>query len=270
MPCSPGFLYRKLGFFVSQLFVKSQLLAKKGDFLDNIRVTILFGHPSFHPEELIRDRSMNLYRDLSVFTGILLFCRSASADPRSRVPSAADSGERLPYASGVPFAITALSLLGRTAVRHRHSAYGGEFHLDQEFRLGRNAPWLAVVGGSVGEMLAPHEGRYWLYGANFALKRELGARHVHGLEAGASLDAEWLRPGHVEYGKMTPSYLGPYAAYTWEMNRLFFVAADVGVGFRLGSYDTGVPHTWITLGFGVNAVSFLRLPSSWGGFLFRG
>lgn len=247
-------------------FVKRWSLAKFFSFYEKYGVERCLLDTPFVPPRLVPRPSMQTHRTFRWFTGVsaFLFCPLAKAEPHPLK----DATVSTPPSSFAPIAITAISFLGRSAVRH-HSAYGGEVHVDQEFRFGRMAPWLLVVGGSLGEMFAPHEGRYWLYGANLALKRELGPHREHGLELGGSIDAELLRPGHVEYGKMTPAYLGPYGAYTFEFNRRFFAAADIGIGFRLGPYDTGAAHTWVTLGFGVNAFAFLCLPF-WGGFLFKG
>lgn len=157
-----------------------------------------------------------------------------------------------------PFAITAFSLLGRTAVRRRAADLGGEFHLDQELHFGRKTPWSVIFGGSIGD-LSSHEGKYWLYGGNAAIKRDLDVHGDHGLEFGASIDVEVLRPGHAEYGEK-PTYVGPYAAYTWEFSHRFFAAVETGVAFRVGASEHEAPHVWGTVGLGVNALMFLLAP----------
>ena len=180
---------------------------------------------------------------------VLLSTSSSQADPTSSTP--------------LPVAITAFSLLGRSAMR-THAAWGSEFHLDQELRFGKREPWSLIVGGSAGS-LASHDGGYWLYGGNAALKRDLDVHGDHGLELGCSIDVELLRPGHEEYGQ-TPKYIGPYLAYTWEFSHRFFAAAESGVAFRFAHPGHETPHLWGTIGLGVNALIFLCLHAFGGGF----
>lgn len=195
--------------------------------------------------------TLNQYGVL-VFTSVVTFFISpASAQPSHSSRHTADM-------HNVPFGVTALSTLGRASfAKRQRSAYGGEIHLDQMFRLGTTTRFSSVFGGSAAQMNS-FEGRSWLMSGNSAIRLELNQVRNHAIEFGASYDYQLptkYRNTDSKVELYKASYFGPYIAYEWDFSHTFFVIGDVGVSLQTGHVSSH-PHVWCALGIGTNVFLF--------------